>query len=309
MYEFLYGVPPFNDESAEKVFANITSRKIFFPPDDDEMQTSPAARDLMERLLCVDPQRRLGARGADEIKDHPFFDGLDWDTLLTTPGPFVPQPTDDVSTDYFDARGLTDLPDELNPTLAAIAPGAAGATDPAIAALADDFGTFNFRNLSASKAANDDLLNKISACGPPAWRSPAPSRSQLTAFPVARLPCAQSKRPKRRSSSPCRSRRPLSSGTTVARARARSASGAAARPGSTPRYETRFPHPFRTPRRFEPRLTSACSSPCRPADGARQPALALDLDLLKRLWSALLRGLLAAPCAPDERHGARPGRL
>jgi serine/threonine-protein kinase RIM15 len=163
MYEFLYGVPPFNDESAEKVFANITSRRIFFPPDDDEMQTSPEARDLMERLMCLDARRRLGAHGTDEIKRHPFFAGLDWESLMTTPGPFVPQPTEEVSTDYFDARGLTDLPDELNPTLASVNPSAATADDPVIAALADDFGAFNFRNLSASKAANDEVLTKISA--------------------------------------------------------------------------------------------------------------------------------------------------
>lgn len=163
MYEFLYGVPPFNDESAEKVFANITSRRIFFPPDDDEMQTSPEARDLMERLMCLDARRRLGAHGTDEIKRHPFFAGLDWERLMTEPGPFVPQPTEEVSTDYFDARGLTDLPDELNPTLASVNPSAATADDPVIAALADDFGGFNFRNLSASKAANDEVLTKISA--------------------------------------------------------------------------------------------------------------------------------------------------
>jgi hypothetical protein len=73
------------------------------------------------------------------------------------------QSTEEVSTDYFDARGLTDLPDELNPTLASVNPSAATVDDPVIAALADDFGAFNFRNLSASKAANDEVLTKISA--------------------------------------------------------------------------------------------------------------------------------------------------
>lgn len=160
MYEFMYGAPPFNDDSAEKVFANITSRRIFWPEDDDDIQTSPQARDLMERLMCSDPARRLGARGVDEIKNHPFFEEIDWDHIMDEDGPFVPQPTTQDSTDYFDARGLTDLPDELEPILASINPSAAA--EHGMESLLDDFGAFNFRNLAASKAANDEVLQSIS---------------------------------------------------------------------------------------------------------------------------------------------------
>ena len=28
--------------------------------------------------------------GVDEIKSHPFFNGIDWDTLYEQPAPFVP---------------------------------------------------------------------------------------------------------------------------------------------------------------------------------------------------------------------------
>eukprot|EP00854_Cymbomonas_tetramitiformis_P018262 gene18262-21771_t len=38
-------------------------------------------RDLVKRLCTVDPTKRLGthpAKGFDEIKEHPFFAGLDW---------------------------------------------------------------------------------------------------------------------------------------------------------------------------------------------------------------------------------------
>ena len=36
------------------------------------------------RLLAPDPAARLGssAGGAQDVKDHPFFQGLDWDALL-----------------------------------------------------------------------------------------------------------------------------------------------------------------------------------------------------------------------------------
>ena len=39
-------------------------------------------RDLLERLLMIDPESRLGMQyGIKEIKDHPFFDDIDWHQL------------------------------------------------------------------------------------------------------------------------------------------------------------------------------------------------------------------------------------
>lgn len=41
-----------------------------FPP-----RIGPVAQDLLQRLLCKDPKKRLGAgpQGAQEVKNHPFF--------------------------------------------------------------------------------------------------------------------------------------------------------------------------------------------------------------------------------------------
>ena len=50
------------------------------------------AKDLLRKLLDRDPSRRLGSKGAQEIKDHPFFDEIDWKKLMArkiTP-PFRP---------------------------------------------------------------------------------------------------------------------------------------------------------------------------------------------------------------------------
>jgi hypothetical protein len=32
----------------------------------------------------------MGRHGVDEIKSHPFFDGVDWDSLRTRPAPWEP---------------------------------------------------------------------------------------------------------------------------------------------------------------------------------------------------------------------------
>lgn len=43
------------------------------------MQTSLHAKQLMYRLLHRDPKSRLGSHeGANEIKKHPFFKGVNW---------------------------------------------------------------------------------------------------------------------------------------------------------------------------------------------------------------------------------------
>ncbi|MES1915471.1 MAG: hypothetical protein MHM6MM_007409 [Cercozoa sp. M6MM] len=40
------------------------------------------ARDLVRKLLRMNPQERLGARNMNEIRQHPFFASVDWDRML-----------------------------------------------------------------------------------------------------------------------------------------------------------------------------------------------------------------------------------
>jgi hypothetical protein len=49
---------------------------------------------LLTALLQRDPTRRLGAAGSDAIRQHPFFDDVEWELLAQglLPAPFVPDP-------------------------------------------------------------------------------------------------------------------------------------------------------------------------------------------------------------------------
>jgi serine/threonine-protein kinase RIM15 len=107
LFEFLYGYPPFHDESPEKVFENILARRIDWPEEDEEEEISEAAKDIMNKLMCIDQTKRLGAGGAAEVKNHPFFSDINWETLFEDDTPFIPQPEHPEDTDYFDSRGLT----------------------------------------------------------------------------------------------------------------------------------------------------------------------------------------------------------
>jgi len=61
---------------------------------------SSKARDLLPLLMHSDPTKRLGSQGADEIKNHSFFEGIDWTKLekKTLRPPILPTVTkpDDV---------------------------------------------------------------------------------------------------------------------------------------------------------------------------------------------------------------------
>eukprot|EP01094_Clydonella_sp_ATCC50884_P001086 TRINITY_DN10813_c1_g1_i3.p1 TRINITY_DN10813_c1_g1~~TRINITY_DN10813_c1_g1_i3.p1 ORF type:complete len:1472 (+),score=493.47 TRINITY_DN10813_c1_g1_i3:86-4501(+) len=105
LFEFLTGIPPFNAETPEQIFQNILNHNI--PWDElDEEDMSPEAKDLIQGLLCSEPSMRLGAGGVDEIKRHKFFEGIDWENLFleTRDHLFIPKPTDEFDTGYFDAR-------------------------------------------------------------------------------------------------------------------------------------------------------------------------------------------------------------
>lgn len=89
LYEMLVGYPPFVAESYAETYQKISKwrESLRFPP---EVFVSPAAEHFIRRLLC-DAEHRLGRHGAAEVKSHPFFAGIDWETLRSTIAPWIPQ--------------------------------------------------------------------------------------------------------------------------------------------------------------------------------------------------------------------------
>ncbi|KAK7118077.1 hypothetical protein R3I94_021806 [Phoxinus phoxinus] len=99
LFEFLTGVPPFNDETPQLVFQNILNRDIPWPDGDEELTQN--SRNAIEILLTMDPNKRAGFK---ELKYHAFFEGVDWENLHHKSMPFIPQPDDETDTSYFQAR-------------------------------------------------------------------------------------------------------------------------------------------------------------------------------------------------------------
>jgi len=208
MYEFLYGIPPFHANEADKVFENILARRIHWP-DESEDEVSPEAKNLINKLLCMDPRQRLGSNreekfqsGGEEIRNHPWFSDVNWDTLLQDEAQFVPQPENPEDTEYFDARGATlqafteEMEDQHSPPSAAPAAHYPDRPHDALSRVrsqvnsmkrglmplhipphvrdlksrrlsepvaADDFGNFSFKNLPVLEKANKDVIQKLRA--------------------------------------------------------------------------------------------------------------------------------------------------
>lgn len=76
LYEMLYGRTPFRGKNRQKTFANILHKDLTFP---SSIPVSLSGRQLINALLNRDPSIRLGSKaGANEIKQHPFFRGINW---------------------------------------------------------------------------------------------------------------------------------------------------------------------------------------------------------------------------------------
>ena len=107
-YEMLTGCLPFSIPRGGKI-----SHKIFEAPIRITKNINKIEEDLLKRLLCVDPKNRIGngTRDAEEVKEHPYFQGVKWDEYVKKKikVPFKPQLKNDLDLSYFD-RAFTDEP-------------------------------------------------------------------------------------------------------------------------------------------------------------------------------------------------------
>lgn len=117
MYEMLIGFPPFCSETPQETYRKVMSWKetLAFPP---EVPVSEKAKDLILRF-CTDSENRIGNGGVEEIKGHPFFEGVDWGHIRERPAaiPIEIRSIDDTSNfdDFPESDILQPVPNTTEP--------------------------------------------------------------------------------------------------------------------------------------------------------------------------------------------------
>ena len=114
VYEMLVGNPPFFDDNPYSLYQLILQCVYEIPP-----HVNPHARAFISQCLTVDRVRRLGAgvcftQGANEVKSHRWFRGVDFDLVEARqiPTPWIPEVERDDDTSQFD-----EYPDSGDPPL------------------------------------------------------------------------------------------------------------------------------------------------------------------------------------------------
>jgi len=107
MFECLVGYPPFCSESTNETYQKIVQWQyhLAFP---DDVHLSREAENLIRRLI-TSPDRRLNV---EQMKHHPFFFGVDWNTIRHIDAPFVPNLRSVTDTSYFPTDELDQVPED-----------------------------------------------------------------------------------------------------------------------------------------------------------------------------------------------------
>jgi len=106
IYEMIIGIPPFYTSNQKELFDRIKFANPKFPE-----QLPTRLRSLLEGLLKKDPSKRLGHDSAESIKQHPWFQDVNWKALSDKryEAPFVPKVHEDEDLQHFDPQ-FTEIP-------------------------------------------------------------------------------------------------------------------------------------------------------------------------------------------------------
>jgi len=98
LFEMLAGYSPFYSESPLEIYKNILRGSVRF-----SSCMSETAIDLLKGLLSRSASQRLGTihNGVSELRSHPFFASIDWETLTTRTAPIIPNVNGKGDTKYF----------------------------------------------------------------------------------------------------------------------------------------------------------------------------------------------------------------
>ena len=100
LFQMLESKAPFGNPKGQMTLSFYKKNLNFYYTDSD------ITKQFIKELLVIDPESRLGygKDGTTKIKNHKFFNGVDWDKALKKEykPPFIPELLDELDLKYFD---------------------------------------------------------------------------------------------------------------------------------------------------------------------------------------------------------------
>jgi len=114
IYEMAFGEVPFYNSNTDKMYELIKSSNVSLP---NNVKVSSNFKDLIVKLLDKNKETRLGSKkGFYDIKNHAFFQQMDFDSLLSKklPAPYIPLLRNKYDVQNFDEEFTSENPDDVS---------------------------------------------------------------------------------------------------------------------------------------------------------------------------------------------------
>lgn len=82
LFRFYTGVVPFKGKTQDETFELIKKCELTIPSD-----VPKQACDLIKSLIVKNPELRLGSTNIDDVKNHKYFDGINWSYISSQAPP------------------------------------------------------------------------------------------------------------------------------------------------------------------------------------------------------------------------------
>ncbi|GAA5991766.1 hypothetical protein JCM10908_001131 [Rhodotorula pacifica] len=105
LFEFLAGFPPFSGATPDETWTNLKNwQRVLRRPhyDRPEDLVFNLSDDGWSAITCLIAHKDRRMSSLDQVKQHPFFRGIDWDHLRERKAPFIPALDSEVDAGYFD---------------------------------------------------------------------------------------------------------------------------------------------------------------------------------------------------------------
>lgn len=105
-YEFMLGVRPYLGKNRKEIKAAVLSKQAHIKVNDIPPGWSLEAADLINKLIQRKVSQRLGYAGIADIKNHPWFENVNWEELRAKKisSPFIPKVGDNFDKKYCESE-------------------------------------------------------------------------------------------------------------------------------------------------------------------------------------------------------------